>query len=68
MQSFCSWMNVLEERSHFINVSWVLGLLLEAKRKGLISAVKPVMDRLINEVEFRVSSQLYTIILQSAGE
>ena len=51
-----------------INVSGVLGLLLEAKRKGLISAVKPVMDRLINEVEFRVSSQLYTVILQSAGE
>jgi uncharacterized protein len=51
-----------------INVSGVLGLLLEAKRKGLISAVKPVMDQLINEVEFRVSSQLYTIILQSAGE
>ena len=51
-----------------INVSGVLGLLLEAKRKGLISAVKPVMDQLINEVEFRVSSQLYTVILQSAGE
>jgi len=42
-----------------INVSGVLGLLLEAKRKGLISAVKPVMDQLINEVEFRVSSQLH---------
>lgn len=51
-----------------INVSGVLGVLLEAKRKGLISAVKPVMEQLINEVEFRVSSQLYTIILQSAGE
>ncbi|NER22203.1 MAG: DUF3368 domain-containing protein [Symploca sp. SIO1B1] len=54
--------------SYGINVSGVLGVLLEAKRKGLISAVKPLMDQLINDVEFRVSSQLYTIILQSAGE
>ncbi|NER53148.1 MAG: DUF3368 domain-containing protein [Symploca sp. SIO1A3] len=51
-----------------INVSGVLGVLLEAKRKGLISEVKPLMDQLINDVEFRVSSQLYTMILLSAGE
>jgi len=51
-----------------INVIGVLGVLLEAKRKGLIPAVKPLVDRLIKEVEFRVSSQLYATLLQAAGE
>jgi hypothetical protein len=51
-----------------INLTGLLGILLEAKGKGLIQSVKPLMDRLINEVEFRVSSQLYSTILQSAGE
>lgn len=49
-------------------VTGILGVLLEAKGKGLIPAVKPLVDRLINEVEFRVSSQLYTTVLQCAGE
>ncbi|MBD2576575.1 DUF3368 domain-containing protein [Oscillatoria sp. FACHB-1406] len=51
-----------------INLTGVLGVLLEAKRKGLILAIKPLMDRLINEVEFRVSEQLYNFVLNAAGE
>lgn len=51
-----------------INVTGVLGILLEAKSKELILAVKPIMDCLINEVNFRVSNQLYTVILKYAGE
>jgi predicted nucleic acid-binding protein len=51
-----------------INVTGILGVILQAKRNGLIIAVKPVIDRLINQVDFRVSSQLYAAILQAAGE
>ncbi|MFB2983712.1 DUF3368 domain-containing protein [Microseira sp. BLCC-F43] len=51
-----------------INVTGILGVILQAKRNGLIIAVKPVIDRLINQVDFRVSSQLYPAILQAAGE
>lgn len=35
---------------------------------SLIPAVKPVMDQLIAQVDFRVSGQLYAAILQSADE
>lgn len=51
-----------------INVTGILGVILQAKRNGLIVAVKPVIDQLINQVDFRVSSQLYAAILQAAGE
>lgn len=54
--------------SYGLNVTGLLGILLQAKRNGLISDVKPVMDQLIEQVDFRVSSQLYAAILQSAGE
>jgi hypothetical protein len=51
-----------------LNVTGLLGVLLQAKRNGLISAVKLLLDQLIEQADFRVSSQLYTTILQSAGE
>lgn len=49
-------------------ITGVLGILLVAKRRGLISAVQPVMDALMNQVGFRVSSQLYTEVLKAAGK
>ena len=55
-------------RQYGLAVIGILGVLLEAKDKGLISVVKPLMDRLIDEVEFRVSRQLYKTVLQRAGE
>lgn len=51
-----------------LNVTGLLGVLLQAKQNSLIPAVKPVMDQLIEQVDFRVSSQLYAAILQSADE
>lgn len=51
-----------------LNVTGLLGVLLQAKRNSLIPAVKPLMDQLIEQVDFRVSSQLYAAILQSADE
>ena len=44
-----------------------LGLLLAAKRKGLLETVKPSLDQLM-ACEFRVSADLYERLLRDAGE
>ena len=44
-----------------------LGILLACKRRGILTAIKPCLDRLI-ELDFRVSSALYEAILKDAGE
>jgi len=51
-----------------LNVTGLLGVLLQAKQNGFIPMVKPLIDRLIGELDFRVSSQLYATILQASGE
>ena len=51
-----------------IKIIGVLGMLLEAKRQGLIVVVKPLMDQLINEVEFWISRSVYESVLQAANE
>ena len=51
-----------------LNVVGLLGILVQAKNHNFIAAVKPLMDRLIQEADFRVSPELYRLILQVAGE
>ncbi|MUG93319.1 DUF3368 domain-containing protein [Scytonema sp. UIC 10036] len=51
-----------------LRITGLLGVLIEAKQKGLIVAVKPVMDGLIAIAGFRVADALYTHILQIVGE
>lgn len=51
-----------------LNVTGLLGVLLQAKRKGLISLVKPVIDELIEIADFRLNNQLYMTVLESVGE
>jgi predicted nucleic acid-binding protein len=51
-----------------LNIVGLLGVLLQAKRNGLISSVKPLMDQLIEEANFRVSQPLYITVLNAAGE
>jgi len=51
-----------------IKITGLLGILVEAKRKNLIVAVKPLIDALIATSEFRVSSALYNQILNIANE
>ena len=46
----------------------ILGVLIEAKQRGLISSVKSVLDNLINQAEFWVTEALYNRVLQMAGE
>ncbi len=46
----------------------ILGVLIEAKQRGLIPSVKSVLDNLINQAEFWVTEALYNRVLQMAGE
>jgi hypothetical protein len=46
----------------------LLGVLIEAKHKGLIVGVKPIMDDLIRKAGFWISPQLYKHVLQVVGE
>lgn len=55
-------------RNYGLNLTGLLGVLLQAKQSRLIPAVKPLMDRLIEEADFRVSNQLYATVLRLASE
>lgn len=48
-------------------VSGILGLILLAKRRGRISAIKPLLDDLIRQ-NFWISPVLYQHVLRQAGE
>lgn len=51
-----------------IAITGLLGVLLAAKAQQLISAVMPLLDRLIQEANFRVSAELYQLIKEEAKE
>lgn len=51
-----------------LRVTGLFGVLLSAKQQGLIALVKPLMDDLIAQANFRVSSQLYGEVLRAANE
>jgi len=51
-----------------LRVTGVLGVLIEAKHKSLLPAVKPVLDQLRDEVGFRLSEVLYQQVLEDEGE
>lgn len=46
----------------------ILGILVEAKNKGLITEVKPLLDALINKAGFWVAEPLYNSVLQLVNE
>ena len=46
----------------------LLGILTIAKRRGLIPAVKPLVDRLVEEANFYVSEKLLATVLASVQE
>jgi predicted nucleic acid-binding protein len=49
-------------------ITGVLGVLLNAKRRGLIALVKPIVDDLINIAGFWIDKRLYAEVLKQAGE
>jgi uncharacterized protein len=51
-----------------LGVAGLLDVLQEAKRRQLITSVKPVLDELIVRAHFRLSHKLYQRTLFTAGE
>lgn len=51
-----------------LTIVGLLGILVQAKKSNLIPAVKPLMDQLIETMDFRISSQLYQAILKATDE
>jgi hypothetical protein len=51
-----------------VKIIGLLGLLVEAKQKKWLVAVKPLIDELINLSESRVSPALYNQILEMVDE
>lgn len=58
----------LDADSLVVKITGLLGILVEAKRKNLIVAVRPLMDAVIARSEFRISSALYKQILNIVDE
>jgi len=54
--------------SYQLSVTGLLGILLQAKEKKLISSVKKLMDDMIKIANFRVSKELYQQMLNIAQE
>jgi len=46
----------------------LVGILIEAKRRSKLPAVKPVLDALITQAGFWVSTDLYARVVEAAGE
>lgn len=58
-----------EVARHFgLRYSGVIGVLIEAKHKGLIHAIKPILDLLRNIAGFRVSDLVYERVLADEKE
>lgn len=56
----------LAEALH-VSVIGTVGLLVLARRRGLVDAVRPLLDALL-AVDFRVSKRLYNQVIRSVGE
>ncbi|MGD1702813.1 DUF3368 domain-containing protein [Dapis sp. BLCC M229] len=51
-----------------LNITGLLGILLVAKRRGLVTEIRPIIDNLIQEANFRLSDRLYLEVLIAAKE
>ena len=58
--------NIASQRG--IKIVGVLGILIDSKQNNHIVAVKPLMDQLILEINFRISPNLYHKILKICNE
>ena len=55
-------------RRHGLEVIGVLGILLEAKHRGLLVSLAPLLDRLQFNHQFFISAEIRRQILRAAGE
>jgi uncharacterized protein len=51
-----------------LRVLGLLGVLVQAKRQGLIPAVRPSLEKLLSEAGFFISQALFAEVLAAAGE
>jgi hypothetical protein len=51
-----------------IQLTGILGVLIEAKQRGLLTQIKPILDALIYEADFWISERLYHRVLESVNE
>lgn len=51
-----------------IEYTGLLGILIRAKKMGLIEFVKPIVDALISQAKFHISGAVYDKVLSLAGE
>jgi hypothetical protein len=51
-----------------LNVVGTIGLLVLAKQKGLLTAIRPVLDALGTQAGFRIGARVYDQALRLAGE
>lgn len=58
----------LEARDRGIRLIGVAGILVEAKRLGLIDLVKPEIEKLLLDARFRLSPRLVSEVLESVDE
>ncbi len=54
--------------SYGVTYTGLLGVLLVAKKKGLLPAIKPLLDALRQNAGFWISDLLYQHVLNTAGE
>jgi len=55
-------------KKYGIVITGLLGILINAKEEKLISKIKPILDKLIFEVGFRINPKLYQQILKRVDE
>ena len=51
-----------------LEITGLLGVLLRGKKNGIISEIKPILDKLISHANFFIDENLYQLILKKAGE
>lgn len=58
------------ESAHYFGLHYIglIGILIEARHKGLILAVRPYLDALRDRAGFRIAQSLYERVLQDQGE
>jgi hypothetical protein len=58
----------IEARDRGIKIIGVAGILVEAKRLGLINLLRPEIEKLIRDARFRMSADLISEVLESVDE
>ncbi len=55
-------------RQYQVRVTGLLGVLLQAKRRGIVSEIKSILDEMRLKANFRLNDKMYEQILRVAGE